>query len=315
MSNPTMKEVFEESMDVMKDSISAMLLKEAGRKLLDMLRNDQNLSSDLMTTGAMMTAAAATDKNSAHGKLARDLALGMGLSTFDRVFVAGRDALSFIVDPTQSDVDRAKEEAELNALMGEGRESLEQAMSGQRRFSKEKESAQRETVALTEPTITPRNAVVISKPEGPVPEKGSIESKPSRPACPMCGKIMKASKINKLVKLDDDAPEKAKKFNGKKVCQSCFSEIGGLVRASKAEAAEKAKHEKEILDARDNLVKTNESLKAEDEKLKSLAKAHEAVKSISPEVAADTANKMEECRKSVEALTAQKERLEKLLSA
>lgn len=317
MSNNTdLKAAFEESMNVMKDSVSAMLWKEAGGKILSILHHDVSLSNDLLTTGAMMTAAAYTDKNSLHGKLARDISIGMGLSTLDRLFSSSREVIASITDPLLKDVEKAKQAAEMNLLFSEGGESLEQAMSGNIRFSKETTSSNKESIELPAATVTPRNAVVISKP-GPVPEKGAVESKASsgRPTCPKCGKTMKASKINKLVKLDDNTPEELKKFNGQKVCQGCYSEITSTIRASKADAEAKAKREKELLEARDNLVKTNESLKVEEDKLKSLAKAHEAVKNISPDVAKDTEAKMEECRKCVQVLSEQRDRLQKTLSA
>lgn len=316
MSNTAeLKAAFEESMNVMKDSVSAMLWKRAGRGILNMLHHNTTLTNDLMTTGAMMTAAAYTDKDSAHGKLARDIALGMGLATLDGVFASSREALSEAIDPSSEAIDTATKEAEMNLLFNQGQESLEQAVKGEVRFSKEKESTNKTTLAMPAASVTPQNAVVISKP-GPVPEKGAVKSSSTsgRPACPKCGKNMKASKINKLVKLDDNAPEELKKFNEQKVCQGCYSEITGAIRASKADAEAKAKREKELLEARDNLVKTKESLKAEEDKLKSLTKAHEAVKDISEDVAAATKEKMEQCRKCVQALSEQRDRLEKTLS-
>lgn len=315
MSNTTeLKAAFEESMNVMKDSISAMLWKRAGRSVLDMLHHNTSLSTDLMTTGAMMTAAAYTDKESAHGKLARDIALGMGLATFDQVFAASREALSHAIDPTSAELDSATAEAEMNLLFNEGQESLEQAASGNTRFSKEKES--KNVQPMPAASVTPANAVVISRP-GPVPTSGAVSSNAStgRPACPKCGKRMKASKINKMVKVDNTVPEDIQKLNGVQVCQACYSEITGAIRASKAASEAQVKKEKELLEARDNLVKTNEALKTEEERLKTLTKAHEAVKDISEDVAKSTMASMEECRKCVAALSQQRDRLNAVISA
>lgn len=308
--NEQTKAIVNEAVESMQDSFSTYLWKTVGRKIMHVVSSDSNLRENMLMAGAMQVLASQSNPESAHGKLARQLALGMNLNVMDDLFSRGRDAIAEI--PMLEG--HAMREYELNETFNNASSSLEEASKDETKFCATQSTQNVQSIPLPAAnSVSPKNAVVISKPAAGEQVKSSTN--PNRPACPKCGKQFKTSKLRKVIFKNPEAmPEDIKDYHSKMLCGDCHKAVMTKARSVEAELAQQAAKTKEKLEARDNLVKTQESLDAEKAKLPNLNKALEQVKSLSPDACKSIEEKIAEVNKCISTLTEQKIRLEKVIA-